>query len=85
MPDESTHALQVGDPLDEDRPLFIPFSLSGVTSHFPVRKPTAAEWEDEEHYPRIELTADEPAWDPSAPDFGDQEDSMTDFRGQVIA
>ena len=46
-PDESTHSLQVVDPLDDSSPLFIPLSLTGVTSYFPVRKPTIAEWENE--------------------------------------
>ena len=41
---ESTHALQVEDPSDEEvGMLTIPFQLSGVTSHFPVQKPKNAE------------------------------------------
>ena len=33
-PDDSTHSLQVVDPLDDSSPLFIPLSLTGVTSYF---------------------------------------------------
>ena len=84
-PDESTHALQVGDPLDSGHPLTIPLSLKGVTSYFRVRKPTIQEWEDEDSYPRIELTAEEPVWDPGDSEFCDNEEKMIDFRGQVIS
>ena len=44
VPDETTHALQVMNPLDEGL-MNIPMSLFGVTSYFPVRKPTIEEWE----------------------------------------
>ena len=81
-PDETMHAVQVVDPLDES-PLYIPMSLVGVTSYFPVRKPTVKEWEDGT-CPQIELTAEEPCWDPGSSDLGKQEDSMMDFRGQVV-
>ena len=44
-PDKSTHSLQVLDPFNDASPLFIPLALalSGVTSYFPVRKPTIEE------------------------------------------
>ena len=83
-PDESTHSLQVVDPLDDSSPLFIPLSLTGVTSYFQVRKPTIAEWENEAAYPHIDLTAEEPIWDPQSADFSEMEDRMIDFRGQVM-
>eukprot|EP00804_Cyclotella_cryptica_P017277 CCRYP_016828-RA/>CCRYP_016828-RA protein AED:0.02 eAED:0.02 QI:0/0/0/1/0/0.5/2/0/461 len=83
-PDESTHSLQVVDPLDDSSPLFIPLSLTGVTSYFQVRKPTIAEWENEAAYPHIDLTAEEPIWDPQSSDFSEMEDRMIDFRGQVM-
>ena len=81
-PDKTTHALQVVDPLSES-PLYIPMSLFGITSYFPVQKPTIEEWEDKT-CPQIELTAEEPCWDPGSLDLGEQEDSMMDFRGQVL-
>eukprot|EP00804_Cyclotella_cryptica_P019398 CCRYP_006588-RA/>CCRYP_006588-RA protein AED:0.13 eAED:0.13 QI:0/0/0/1/0.75/0.6/5/0/864 len=83
-PDESTHSLQVVDPLDDSSPLFIPLSLTGVTSYFQVRKPTIAEWENEAAYPHIDLTAEEPIWDPQSSDYSEMEDRMIDFRGQVM-
>ena len=47
-PDESTHVLQVEDPSDEEGGILtITLQLSGVTSYFPVQKPTKAEWEDD--------------------------------------
>ena len=46
------------DPSDEEGGMLtIPFQFSGVTSYFPVRKPTKAEWEDDS-MTKIELTAE---------------------------
>ena len=72
-PDEMTHSLQGLDPFNDDSPLFIPLSLSGVTSYFPVRKPTIEKWENEAAYPHIDLTAEEPIWHPQSPDFAEME------------
>ena len=43
-PEDSTHALVIPDP-DSDEPHVMPFSLDGVTSCFPTRKPMAQEFE----------------------------------------
>lgn len=81
-PDKTTHALQVVDPLSES-PLYIPMSLFGVTSYFPVQKPTIEEWEDET-YPQIGLTAEEPCCNAGSSDLREQEDIIMDFIGQIL-
>ena len=39
-PDEATNKLQVTDPLDNEFNLKITFCTCGITTYFPVRKPT---------------------------------------------
>ena len=82
-PDEFTHAIAVGDPSDEEDPLIIPLLINGVTSYFPVRVPTVSEWENED-ITRIDMTCESPEWDPSCSSFAEREESMMDFRGNVI-
>ena len=40
-PDEETHNIVVDNPLDPSELLVVPLVLKGVTSNFPVMKPTA--------------------------------------------
>ena len=62
-PDESTHALKVEDPSDEEGGMItITFQFSKVTSYFTLQEPTKAEWEDD-LIKRIEFTAEDPVWD----------------------
>ena len=42
-----------------------------------------AEW-DSEIYPRVNLISEHLTWDPSNPIYAEQEDIMTDFRGDVV-
>jgi hypothetical protein len=71
-------------PFNDDSPLFIPLALSGVTSYFPVRKPTIEEWEDDAAHPHIDLMAEESIWDPQSPYFAEMEDQMVGFKGRVV-
>ena len=80
-PDDRTHAITIPDK-DGGDPYIIPFSLQGTTSYFPTRKPTVEEYEKAERI--YELTYESPEWDPHSKLFSDQEEAMTDHRGQVV-
>ena len=73
-------------PSDDDamHALHIPLKLQGVTSYFPVRAATLAEYESEE-IPKFHLTAEAPDWDPGSTSFSSQENSMLDFRGRIVS
>ena len=58
-------------------------SINGVTSNFPCRKPTRAEFEDG-GVPRIVLTAGAPYWDTLDQYFSQHEVKMTDFIGLLV-
>jgi hypothetical protein len=81
-PDNSTHSIKVTDPLDLDTILHIPLILRGVTSCFCVRKPSTAEFEDDD-IPKLDMMYESPEWDPGDPDRATQEASTMDSRGQV--
>ena len=81
-PDDSTHSIEVTDPLNQDATLHIPLILKGVTSCFCVRRPTTVEFEDED-IPKLDMTSESPEWDPSDPDWAIQEASTMDSRGRV--
>lgn len=60
-----THSLVI--PTDEyDTPYVIPLSIQVVTSTFPTRKPTVAEYE---MLPHLTLTSEDPPYDPYDPSF----------------
>ncbi len=81
-PDDSTHSIEVTDPLDLDATLHIPLILKGMTSCFDVWRPTTVEFEDEDN-PKLDMTYKSPEWDPSDPDWAPQEASTMDSRGRV--
>ena len=58
----------------------ITLELKGVTSYFPMRKPTNHEFD---HYPRIELTYLTPEWDPHSTTFQEQEEALMDNKGKL--
>ena len=58
-PTNKTHAISGCD--QDGREHIIPFTLRGVTSYIPTRKPSIEEFET---CPRIELTYESPEWDP---------------------
>ena len=82
-PDEKTHTIIVGTPLNPNEPLVIPLALKGDTSYLSSRKPRESEYEDE-LIPHIDMKSEAPVWEPSETSFAEQEDSMTDIRGEVI-
>ncbi|KAI2507367.1 hypothetical protein MHU86_7087 [Fragilaria crotonensis] len=68
-----THSLVI--PTDEyDTPYVIPLSIQGVTSTFPTRKPTVAEYE---MLPHLTLTSEDPPYDPYDPSFAAEEAALT--------
>ena len=76
------HSIKVTNPLDPDATLHIPLMLRGVASCFCVRKPSTAEFEDDD-IPKLGMTYKSPEWDPGDPDWDTQEASTMDSRGQV--
>ena len=71
-------------PMDDDEdPLVIPLSMTGATTCFPTRKPTRQEWEASSLAEQLELTAEEPEWDPSTDRFAKQEAAMLDANGML--
>jgi hypothetical protein len=81
-PDNSTHSIEVADPLDPDTMLHILLILREVTSCFCVRKPSTAEFEGND-IPKLNMTYESPEWDPGNPDWATQEASTMDSRGRV--
>ena len=81
-PDDSTHSIEVADPLDPDATLNIPLILKGVTSCFGVRRPTTVEFEDDD-IPKLDMTYESPEWDPGDPEWATQEASTMNSRGRV--
>ena len=63
QPTFTSHAIVVDDTYGET-PMIVPLSINGVTSYFPFRKPTRAEFE-EGYVLRIDFTAEAPDWHPS--------------------
>ena len=58
--------------------------MKGVTSYFKSRKPRTSEYEDE-LIPHIDMTSKAPVWEPSETIFAEQEEAMTNFRGDFIS
>ena len=82
-PDADTHAIVAQDPENVIDQITLPLSLQGVTSYLPVHTPTKEEWETH-RYPRIDLTSDTLTWDPSCTRYEEQEEAMTDHRGEFV-
>ena len=68
VPSETTHAIQIENPIDAAHPIIVPLKLNEITSHFQVREPTQEEYEDQNIF-KVELMAEATPWDPSSPDF----------------
>ena len=81
---ETTDATQIENPFDATHIIIIPLKLNRVTTYFKVRKPTWEEYEDQ-NIPKIELMVEAPPWDPSNPDYSQQEQSMFDYRGWFVS
>ena len=70
---------ETGDPK-----LKIPLKLDGIFSYFETRMMTEEEVEHCEYIETVDLCPDRDKWDPYDPDYANREDSMVDFRGDVI-
>ncbi|KAI2491972.1 hypothetical protein MHU86_22592 [Fragilaria crotonensis] len=74
-----THSIAI--PFDGSaQPYVIPLSLHSVTSSFPTRKPTIAEFES---LPHFSLTSDEPTYDPFDTSFAQQEEALLQYMSQT--
>jgi hypothetical protein len=80
-PTPESHAIVALDEHGND--IVLPLMLNGVTSYLPCLSLTQDEW-DLANHPRIVLTADHITWSPSATTFSEQEDAMTDHRGDIF-
>jgi hypothetical protein len=78
-PTDQDHVILVPNPGDDE--LRIPLQIRGTTSTFPTRRPTAAEFAECRH---VELTYDDPEWDPSTKSYEEQESAMTDSAGRLL-
>ena len=77
-PMSKTHAISVMDQDGHEHTIL--FTLRGVTSYIPTRKPSIKEFET---CPRIELTCESPEWDPHSETFKHQEEALLDNKGLV--
>ena len=80
-PADDTHAISVRE-MGTREPYLIPLALRGVTSVFPSRKPTAAEYENDSNR-KFELTFEIPEWDPHSTQFAEQEAAFSDSYGRI--
>ncbi len=76
------HAVIVPSDID-DSPLLIPLIPQDVTSYFPVQAATLSEY-NSDVIPTFHLTAEAPAWDQGLSSHSLQEDSMLNFRRQIV-
>jgi len=82
LTDETHCIVSSGD--DENAKLKIPLKLDGIFSYFETRKLTNDEIDGCEYIETVGLCPSGPGWDPYDPEYSNQEDSMIDFRGDVI-
>ena len=68
-PTESHHAIVINGIDQDQQPINIPMSLWGVILYFPSRKPTREEYEVSDTDLRLEMTVEEPEWDPRTTPF----------------
>ena len=60
----------------------IPFQLEGTISYIPTRRPSMKEMEDNDgNY--LLITPNLPSWNPHDQIFKNQEESMTDYKGEI--
>jgi hypothetical protein len=78
-PTDQDHVIIVRNPGEDE--LRIPLRLRGTTSCFPTRRPTAQEFAE---CRQMELTYDDPDWDPSTQSYEEQESALTDNAGRLL-
>ncbi len=64
--------------------LKIPLKLHGIFSYFPTRKLTADKTDNCEYIETVSICPEGPDWDPYDSSYANQEDSMIDYKGNVI-
>ena len=64
--------------------LVVPLIIHRVTSYFPCREPSRAEWEDDQIL-QVELTSETTPWDPDNEDFAQMEEALLDQASAKIA
>eukprot|EP01082_Thalassiosira_pseudonana_P000056 g25.t1 g25 contig1:58370-58834(+) len=81
-PTNVTHSLvfPMQEQDDDTQPTIIPLALDGVTSYFLVTKPTQEDVEDKSML-HLDLTAENPPWNPQDLDFAQWERNMVDSAG----
>ena len=72
-PMDNHHVILINGIDQDQQPINIPLSIKGVISYLPLRKPTRKEYEGSEPDFRIEITVEEPEWDPQTTWFESQE------------
>ena len=80
-PADTTHSIVAKDENGDE--VILPFSLRGVTSLVSVLPLTNNEFAEHE-FTRIELTSKDLTWDPSDHAYEDQENAMTNHRGDIL-
>ena len=81
-PSDSTDAIVIPTVNPDSERYLIPLSLHGVTSYFPSRTPTTAEFESCHCF---ELTYESPDWDPHSTTFSTQEENASQGTNDGIA
>ncbi len=81
QPTDTTRAIVIPGNDETNLPLLtIPLDLKGLVSCFPMRLPTAEEYES---CVRYELTSKSPIFDPHDPTYAQQEAACVDYHGFV--
>ena len=65
-------------PVDKVR---FPLDLHGTTSYIPTRRPRGLL--EVNGHPNLTLTSEHPEWDPSSSIFSQQEEAMTNWKGEI--
>ena len=72
-PTDNNHAIMINGIDQDQQPINISLSIRCVISYFPSRKPTRKEYEESDPDLRIEMTIEEPEWDPRTTPFESQD------------
>ncbi|KAL7530108.1 hypothetical protein ACHAXR_003313, partial [Thalassiosira sp. AJA248-18] len=82
-PNAQSHAIVIQDPDDRATTLTLPLSLRRVTSYLPTFAISREDWNSGD-YPRLDLTSEHLEWDPNNTTYEEQENAMTDHKGNII-
>ncbi len=82
-PTVNDHAVIIPSDIDEST-LYISLMLEGVTIYFPVQAVTLCKYKSD-IIQKFHLTAEALVWDPGSSSYSLQEDSMLNFKGQIVS